>query len=406
MGNLDKFLFTQSDLESPTHFLKWNFYFGVTSCLGRKVWIGDIDHYPVFPNLYLIFVGPPATGKSLPANKVRSLLKQVADYVKQGDREVLTRLVKVLPDSVTLEALVEAMDKSTKIIEIEGRKGKRRKYAHSSGTFALSEELGVLFRQNTNDLVMFLTAGYNCGDYVRETKTKGGNNVRNMCLNFLGCAVPEWIAKNVDDKLIDLGFTSRVIFVYGDKPRKRTPLLSLTDEQFFALEEIRDHFKDLAKLAGQVKLSAQETPEAWEWFEDWVVNRQDTDIVNTDRRLTNYYARKKIHLLKMAMAVHFADKTTMELELEDFQKADKLLKDTEMTMHLALASMARNPTYDLAKAILDKIKADGKLKNKDILLTFFDQGSEEDIQRAIKWLVDTDKITEALEEGKRVYLKK
>lgn len=410
MTNLEKFQMYLKDLESPRHYITWNYYFAVASTLGRRVWIGDFDYKPIFPNMYLIFVGDPATGKSLPATSTKYLLKSLKGsrvIYKQGVERPSRpmSLVNVSMDSGSLERLVDQMAKSTETIVREYEDEEKKlpiAYAHTSVTFILDEEIALLFRKNTNDLVQFITAGYNCGEYKRMTHSHKEEYIKNMCINFSGCCTPEWIATNITEALVAEGFTSRVIFVWGEETGKRSTLLEYNEAQRAAMHSVRDHLLKLTQLKGQIVFNKQDTPEAWEFFDDWV-QRGYKEVLNKDPKLKHYYSRKKIHLYKLATAMHFGEKTSMQLDREDFENALLFLNKCELDMHKALASAVKNPLQVLADKIKEYVKKSHGLQECEIYLFMYNMGRESEIEEAIRFLAKTNQIYEKVENNKKVW---
>lgn len=391
MTNFEKFHFFFKDMESPTHYLDWNFYFMISSCLARRVWFGD-NEFPIFPNLYLIFVGPPSLGKSLPANKCKEVLSKLETIItkppiKEGDDPIikLKKLVQIAPDSCTLESLWEALSKISEGIPY-GEKP-RKVYSHASLCFYIGDELGNLFRENTQDLVKFLTAGFDCGNFFRTTKHCGIVDIRNMCINLLGCCTPNWIQDTLSDSLIEEGFSSRVIFLWGEKKRQLTPELRIAQDQKDAMIELHKHLMELCKLFGEAKV----TPEAKQWFNEWYMHSEATKA-NNDPKLAHYYGRKKVHLRKLAMILHFSEKTDLLITVDDYKKALIILDTVEMSMHKALGSKNRNPISTLANAILMQVKSEGPTGAKKILVTHYNGGNKAEIEEALSYLTMTDQL--------------
>lgn len=379
MTNRQKFEWYLNDLCSPRHFLTWNYYFSISSVLARKVWFSHDS--PIFPNLYMIFVGPPSVGKSWPADMTKKMLEGIKELVviPGTEKTEWKNLVNFSPDSLTVERLIESLASSIESIKISDNPKKH--YVHSSMSFAITEELTNLFKQKQEDLVDFLVAGWNGGSFKRETKSGDRFNIQQMCINFLGCTTPDRLAKCVNSDLISQGFTSRTLFIYGDKPYHRVPEFNATVEQRAALEEVKKHWKAIGRLVGQVLISHA----ARDWLHNWIKYKMDS-ILNQDKKLEDYYGRKYHHLVKMAMICHFSEKTTMTLDVEDFEEALKQLELIEVDMNKALKSMGRNPIHTLAEAIKKGIEAAGQsgMSYRKILADYFDGGNKEEINQALE----------------------
>ena len=151
MTNFEKCSLYLRDLPSPKHFIKANFYFMIASALGRKCWIGS-PGFQIFPNIYMFFVGPPGCGKSLPAGKSRDLLKSL-EYL-QPQLGKMVKSVIIHPHSATYESMLQNIQKAFRTEKIPEKGGKL--ISHSSMTLINDEEVAMLFRKHTEDIVMFL----------------------------------------------------------------------------------------------------------------------------------------------------------------------------------------------------------------------------------------------------------
>lgn len=384
MTNLQKWEYYLKDLESPNHYIRWNWFYAISSALARKVWLDDSK---IYPNMYLIFVGPPAVGKSLPADKAVEML---ADLVEDNNGKVES-VVNISPDSVTLESLFQQLSAASRTIRMPDGTA----YSHASMSFCLAEELAVLFRDKSNDLVQFLTQGYACGNFKRTTKHQGNDSIRNMCINLLGCCTPDWIRDNVSSGMIAQGFTSRVIFLYGERARHRIHEIKFNHDQLAKLNELKHYIRQVAKATpGQLKI----TPEADEWRKNWVATKMDKPF-NSDKRLEYYNSRRKIHLYKLAIVKHYSEKLDNTLTVDDFISADRELLLIEPEMHKALASSGTNPLNAIAEAIKTSLRLRGPQAARKILIDHYHMGDEEEQAKAINYLISTSQITSTNEDG-------
>jgi hypothetical protein len=388
MTNLQKGHHYFSQFESPEIYISWDLLYAVASCLGRKVWCQDDN--PIFPNIFVIIVGPPSIGKSQPAKQLGSML---ASLVKTDAKGNVHDLVNISPTCITLEKLYDFLEKCGDAVRI---KEGAPPYFHSSASFLLADEMGLLFKKSdkTKDIILFLNAGYdNIEKFRYETKTKGLNVVTNLCVNFFGCCTNNWIADNLSNSVIDEGWSSRAFFVWGEKKRQFTTFYKFSDDQKKVWGDLKEHFKKIANLCGAVSL----TPEAHAYLDKWYQTSEGGDKfrVNNDAKLNYYYGRKKLHVIKIAMLYHFLEQTTMEITLADLMWAFKFLAETEMDMHKALASINSNPNAKLAEEILNDIKANGGKTTIEIVAKFYGQagqGGRAAIDEAVMFLRDTQKI--------------
>lgn len=402
MTNLERWNFYLKDYESPQLFIDWTYYTMISAVLARRVALNGRPDLRasnlIFPNVFVVFVAKAGIGKSIAATEAKRIIQSFDGYDKSGKP---TSLIKLGPSSVTIEALLRYLNLNFESIqvpkELAGKDGKI--YTHSSIALLRGEELGTLLREDTYDLVTFLCEGWDCGDFHRETKTAGVDYIRNMCITMLGACTPSWVQQNISSRIISEGFSARTVFVFADAKRFLRPRILFNNEQHVAREQIRTHIGALSKLYGEVVL----TEDARCWQEDWYLNRNK--VLNTDKRLEDYYARKRMHLEKLAMLMHFADKTSLVLEVDDYERALALLNLTEQTMHQALLGSGSNPVYSLASNIHRYITQHHKATFKRLLLEFFDEApkGQEDVKAALEFLVDTHQIRASAATGEMTY---
>jgi len=305
-------------------------------------------------------------------------------------------MVPMLPygaDTTTQESLLRYMrDDCMRTFEIEdtrlGGKAKKKR-SHYSICFMV-EELGVLFRKNSEDMVNMLNQFYDSRSYHYKSKHQGSDNITNLCVTMLAGTTPSFIREAFSDRIISQGFTSRVIVVFGHAPRFFRQFPGLTDKQKQCREDLIEFMVKLHDVAGEVSLS----PEASAWHKNLYESGDlSNKRVNKDPRLDNYYGRKNVHMLKAAMLMHFADKTNLIISLEDIKRAFKLLAITEHKMHEAFNTVGRNPIGEVTKHILRYIIDSGTgVRYKKLWLNFVSEVSKQELDQVLEFLVTTEQV--------------
>ena len=385
--NLAKFHHYLQKLECPEYFITWNYNYAISSCLGRKVWLGQEKDFPIFPNLFLFFVGPPASSKSLPAVKTAQILSDLKELVKRDDRPPYVKnLVNIPPDSATLEALYDAMSDSTDNVKIKPTVI----YVHSSVSFCLGEEVAILFREKTNDIIMFLTAGWNCGSFRRKIRgEKKELQIVNMCINFLGCCTPNWYRDMMANKLINEGFTGRMFHIFGNKRRWYSNNLRVDDAQQASLESLkRDHLKKVCKVCGELQF----TPEAEAYLDHWKEKIYPKERLNPSPSLNFYYDRKRHHLEKLSIVAHYHNKLDKLITIDDVKLAQSMLLEIEPMMHHAIKQPVGNKESAIADAIINYLNNVAQTTRLDIIRKNFNLGTIEEIDRALTYLRESGEI--------------
>jgi len=390
MTNCEKWQFYLKDISSPDIYIRWSYYFIVSTCLARRVWLSKGDsEYNIYPNLYLILVAPPGIGKTLPSSSAVDLLKSLSkSYTDAEGKPAIKQVIRVSPDTCTLESLYQHVAKATEAFKDPETK---KLQAHASLCVCIPNELGLLLKDKyAKDVVRFLNTGYDCKSFERTTKHQGNDILQNMCLNFAGCCTVDDIADFVKNGIISTGFSSRAFFIFADTKRDESVFISQNAEQKKAREELRQYGLQLASQVGRVELS----PEAFAFIDDWNRNQKSAQRANSHPILSEYYGRKKIHVLKMSIVCHYAEKLNNVIDLDDVKLAMAELALIERDMHKAFGVMSINPIYNVATEIVRFIGAakNHELNRAQLMLEIFRYGSQMEIGEALNFLQETQQI--------------
>lgn len=391
-SNLERFHHYCKDFPSMEPLIDFDFLFMISSCLARKKWMNGI-----FANMYVLTVADPGLGKSLPATVVGKALNSLeSTYYDATKGECYTKkLVKIAPDAITFEKLVLRTAQSTTLTPWIG--GPKKHYAHTSVTFCLSGEMGMLFTDNTKRVVSFLTQGWDCDKIETDTIKHGEVNIRDVCINFLGCTVPEMMGDLMRTKILDHGFTARALFLYADRKRWTRPEIIITPAQELEMEHIKLHLRNLCNLnPGALTY----TKEASDWLRDWVL-KNDGKRPNTNPKLKHYYARKPVHLQKVAINIHFSDNLTDTIGVESLIKAEKMLASIEPTMHKAMAAKGEFNNSLVSEELKSYLAEKGEVSKGALLLKFYSSVERRaDLDEILQLLKDTNVIEEIPGDGK------
>lgn len=446
--NLQKWQHYCKDVISPDTFIDAGFYYIISAALQRRVWVNPADNSPLFPNQYIIMVGDPGIGKGLVIKRVADILKYfkkrdidttdeavekdvINGYAltkqEQIDEQVVVAttdfvssygfsnkhdqipikepppLFPIAADATTYEALLRAMTKAmNKIMVPKDYMAPSGVYLYKSLAFCL-EEISSIFRKNQDSVTKFLLNAFDCGDYDYETKHQGTDRLRKMCLNFFGGTTPRFMQDGFTNGMIDDGLAARTIFVFEFANRShKFGISELTPEQRKCKADILNQTKRLARLYGR----ATYTPEAYEFLRDYFerILPAQGGRVNKSLKLNSYYVRKNIHVQKMAMAVHFADRTDMVINLEECQEALKILDKLEAKMHYAL-NFGENPLAAVSKRMLKHLKQVGPETELELLMEFTEDLKQTEFKECLNYLLATG-LVRAVEstdqDGKRV----
>lgn len=404
MKNLDRWMNYTEDLVSPESFKRWGFYSLIASCLQRRVFKGELDIDTLFPNLFVVFVADPGTGKDRVIGQVKKMLthhkkpKGGDDLFNTEFMESPTNILKgAIPllypmgaDATTFEAVVSSISKSIRSLYFQATPTTKRLYMHSSTTFCLPE-IASLFKRHMENLIRFFQEAYDClPSYIYDTKSGGKEEIKNLCVNLLCGTQPQYLKAAFKDGVLNEGFSSRAIFIVESKTSKRTmKSLVLNDDKRADYEAILAHVKDLSSVVGEVKF----TQEAMEFLENWWQDEEGLTI-NKNPLLKHYYARKNITVMKLAMVGHFIDHKDLKVDLSECLWAIEELSKVEPNMHGAVIPESKNELAGVSEALYTYLFKNGPTSAATLLAEFWEMLPEQDksLDSVVKYLTKTSKI--------------
>jgi len=373
MTNKERYDLVLRDSTSPQSFKDYAYYFLISTCLQRRVWLGGFDpNVPgqLYPNIYVILVGPAGCGKGRTIGPIADMLKywRIGDLLTGQiigyDPEVeLTEEIEAKPllytsgpQDLSYEQLLRRQAQSIRYCDWTRSRGSTTKPAGtpnkygSSPMYFLLEELSSLFHKDARRVSKYLLTAYDCNDFERDIISRGKDVLKKPCLSFLAGTTPQDLEDQLDESVIGDGLASRTWFIYEMVEGQRLWGYRPPDaNQKAAKAELLQHIKSLAFVYGRCHFS----PEADAYLKHWWEVESLDNRPNNSPKLDTYYKRKIIHVSKLAMILNFSEQTTnYEISLECAQRALEILAQAERKMHYALNFKGRNPIAPAASKAL------------------------------------------------------
>lgn len=360
--------------ESPPLFHWWVALGSLAGAAQRKIYL-DAGYFQVYPNLYLILVSPPGRSRKSTALRIgKGLLQNVKDY---GQELYFS----------TQASSVAALIKQFTVVNNK---------EHQSITAFISE-LGSLLGSKSIEMTDFLTDVYDCNpDWDKQTIGRGLEKIERPWFNLLGATTPQWMGDNLSKTAVEGGFVSRTIFVYDDT-RLLVAFPELTEEQKKIRRDLIHDLAEIAALKGKFSFS----PDAHEYYAYWYETILPKEI-QIDYRLTGFYERKHIHVLKVAMLLRLALGSTnkpsdLVINQVDIEAAIGMLTEVEPGMRKAFSAVGKNIYSTDLDRILNQIRSGKKVRYKEILASNIHAVDKENLDKIIDSLCQMGDV--ALKEG-------
>ncbi len=316
-----------ADTESSAAFHMWAGMFAIAAVTVRQLYIprktGNI-----YTNLYIGFVGEPATRKSTAINMAFKLAEKVVPQ---------HTLASVVNSASLIASLSDMKDQPTQAGNL------------------ISSELGSLLRQNDTDTVSTLTDLYDCYDNLKKrTISRGYEVIAKPWLNFLFGTTPQWLGANMPASSAEGGLFSRIIFIHSDEAKLTQPFPEDSPDAARLRAALINDLVHINSLKGEITFSA----EAREYYSNWYMDVRR--LITKDTRTKGYYARKDLHVLKVAMIIMLAQRDTLIIEKSDIEMALQVLASIEPGINIAVGSVGSNEMMSHIQSVSQQITSAGE----------------------------------------------
>ena len=367
---LTTYLHYVDNTESPLSYHTWVGLSVIAGTLQRRVFIRRQDKEVIYPNQYIVLVGPPGRVRKGTAIAIgRGLLEEVG--------------IPLAAERVTKEALVRFMKKNLATFP-DPKTGIPQ--LHCSVT-CIAEELAVLLGQKDVELLAFLTAWYDSrDDWSYDTKTQGKDELLGMCFNFLAATAPDWLPSILPIEAISGGWTSRCIFVVEYRARKIVSALTppkgikeLQKKLLLDLEQIR-------AISGEMVLTTEAQGAYEEWYQHYREEEEQGRSPVGDPRLDGYVSRRATIAFKTAVAVSASRSNDLTITIKDWHRTIKLLEAVEKNMPRVFAGIGHSRLSSVTASIMHFIQARKTVRRSQVLQVFYadiDDYTMESVERML-----------------------
>ncbi len=331
--------------EASSLYRKWVGVSAIASVLKRKVYLEWQTR--IYPNFYIVLVGPPGGRKGTAMNLSLPMLQ--------------TLNVKLAAEAITREALIREMTKSTdSYITAENES-----FQHCSLTIH-AQELAVFLGQNNLQLLSDLTDWYDCKNtWTYRTKNMGTDVIEGVWVNLLGATTPSILQNSLPQDAIGGGLTSRIIFVYARGKEKIVPIPFRTAEEIEMQVALTQDLDDISLLNGPFRVSE----EMLDFYVPWYVEHERNPPFKQDV-FAGYNERKAMHSLKLSMIMSASRSSDMIISLEDFKRALDVLAEAERFMPQVFSGYGQRENAHLIPQIMNFILGSKVVKRKELLARF------------------------------------
>lgn len=302
---IDRFVEHTDNLDAPVLFRKWSAISLLASTLEQKVWLpsgGGI----LYPNLYVVIVGHPGTGKTRSIRVAKSYALELPEP-------------HIAPTSLTAASLVDCLAEAKRFVP----RSPEEPLEYNALTIS-ADELGTFVHKYDDEMIAVLSAFYDPDPYGQNRRGKDIKiKIKRPQLNILCGSTPSNLMKFMPEGAWDQGFTSRIIMVFSDERIIKDDFAHVARG---ASADLHADLKVINSLVGQFHVSEDYRNLVNLWRE------QGEQPAPNHPKLLHYNTRRRAHLYKLSMLASVDRSSGLALVREDFNRAMNWLVEAETFM--------------------------------------------------------------------------
>lgn len=351
------FMLLSENSEPPTLFRKWTALSTIAAALQRKCRVDIGISLTFYPNLYVVLVGPSATGKGTAMKYAYDIIEQVPS-------------IRLSAQATSLQALIRRM-KETNLTDVDMNTGQQ--YYHSSLTI-FSNEFTVFLGYYNRELITALCDWYDCHNrWTYDTIKRDKEEIIGVWVNLLAGTTPDNIQSSLPMEAIGGGLTSRIIFVNEEKPDKLVVFPAATPREIELQAALVHDLEEIVLMSGTFRFSEK----AMEFYTEWSYNARANPPFH-DPKFDGYCGRRRNHLITLAMICSASASSNMSLSEDDFRRAAQLLEEVEIKMGTTFRGMGKSDVSSLISSAISFIESS---KTPDIPMWEFARHFEGDMDK-------------------------
>lgn len=355
----------------------------------------DTGTYTVYPNQFIVLVGPPGVGKGT-----------VMDIVEKMNEETKpNRVVNTISDRITAEKIIEKIADGwalpPKISNLQLITGQ---VDHNCLLF--STEIRVLLGAS-EWMLPFLEEAWSKKTYDYQTKTKGSVFIDDMCCSLLAASVPDFL-RNVNREssmVITGGFSSRCLFIYAENPSKSLPWPEPLKKNVQS-KALWDNLITDLKVISSLRGAFDKDTHARILLEDFMKKNSAAASVDDSEAVINFRARARAHVLKLAMVFSVSRSDSLIIDGIDMGNAIAEFNKIVNTLVKLFRGAGEGMDAAITARIFDFIEKYGRVSKREILRGLHRHINGPETLDRILWVLEEVSLIKKVTQNKQDYYMK
>jgi hypothetical protein len=374
--------------EAPSAYIIWSAISVISAVLKKKVFV-QRGTYRVYPNQYIVLVGPPGVGKGSAIHPAHSFIKDYKPLLSNylSDRITAPKIIEKLANGFDAPGIING-----------------QVVVQKESTCCLQATELATFLGSSDWMTSFLCDTWDRNEFEYDTKNKGTSHIKDMCVSLIGACTPDFIRKingtrNATDA-INGGFTARTMFVFANEKSKKLAWPVALENTNGGKETIANLRHDL-ELIAQVKGEFSFDSEAhYEWIKFYnSINHQDSDS-----DVVRYFkSRQDVHVMKVAMCLSAATSDVLCIDRWCLTTAIALVKGVLDTLDIAFRGVGESSLAEATAKIQSYIERKGVTTRSELVRDNHRHCTMEDLDRILNTLMQIGCLKNYSQGGRQYY---
>lgn len=313
--------------ESPERMRLWAGISAISAVLQRKCWT-YVKNQPLYPNLYVLLVGPPGVGKGNAMKVLRAWLRDVDN-------------VNIAPDSLTQRSFYSELEAAHCDPELTDEfLGKSAEGFLNKGHCSLSafiEELGVFLHPGDHDFIWALCHVYDCPPELHhKTQHAGENKAREIYYSMISACTPKALKDIFTEQALELGISARTMIIYSEE-KIDVPIFGRPPGRGALEKDLKYDLRRMARIKGEYQFDEEAARELVAW------SKTGFHPAPKDLRFEHYNTRRFVQLVKTCMCCAASKRQDPVILPEDLFQAKTFMLEAERVMPQAVQTVGANP---------------------------------------------------------------
>lgn len=291
---IEHILSLTDEVETPRSYIRWSAMAAISAVIKKNVYFNRQGFWKVYPNLFVMLVGPSGITKSYATNNIaKALVKHVGN-------------TKIIDGQNSIEGILQELS--------AGKTNEKGELDKPAQAFIVANEFTNLILDNPQAFSLLTELYDACYNEEWTKRLKSGTiTLKSPAITMIVATNKAHFQDKMHSKDIEGGFLGRFLVINETKLHRFNPLVE--DEGIgLDIPVLAERLHEIAKISGRFhfkdKLASQ-------CYKDWYMEFRP----NTQEDETGLFRRVPDSVLKVAMINSLAEKDELTLSRAEVERA-------------------------------------------------------------------------------------